>query len=245
MDYQEARKIASDAATWYFQNGINTIPNFNISKKSAKQPKFKDELWAKLMTEAIKSFHDGLDIQASSDLNRDMFEKAVNVVGSDAFRDIALIVTAAGARRPIEEELQQSFEQMQQPGTGEGQAFTGVEGLSGLISNNADAQAYGQASTIIMQVESAAPNQGTYHQSAQQLQNIAKTQGLSQPFARALSSLGAEYMKMADELTRQSGEGQQQGGGMGTSGLPTGVRIGFRLRAVAARRRIIKEALNG
>jgi hypothetical protein len=250
MNYKEARKLAADTATWFFQNGTHLAPTIaTLKKESASPPKFSEQMWAKLMTEAIVSFHEGLDLEPSNrraSNGKELFDAAVDLVGPKAFHDMAFMVSAAGARRPIEEELEQSFEQMTAPGGGGEEGFTGVEGLSGLISTDADAKAYGQASTIIMQVESAAPSQGTYHQSAQQLQGIASSGGLSQPFARALSSLGAEYMVLADELTRQSGEGQQPSGGPGTSGLPTGIGIqGFRQRAIFARKQIIEEALNG
>lgn len=246
MDYKEARQLASKTATWFFQNNLAQVSGLPFVKESDIKPKMSDAMWAKLMTEAILSFHEGLELdpegrRASNESY--LYDSAIDFVGSDAFRDIAFIVSAAGTRRPIEQEIEQSFETIQQQPGGEARGFSGPEGLAGLIATDADAKAYGSASTIIMQIESAPPEQGLYHQSAQQLQQISKTQGLSQPFARALASLGAEYMAMADELTRQSGEGQVPGGaGPGVSGLPTGVHIGHRLRLIALRKRIIKEA---
>lgn len=245
MNYEEARQLAVKATTWFFQNHLAQAPTFPFIKESNRKPKMSDAIWAKLMTEAILSFHEGLDLESEKRRASNesyLYESAIDFVGSDAFKDIAFIVSAAGARRPIEQEIEQSFETMQQQ-PGEARGFTGPEGLAGLISTDADAKAYGNASTIIMQVESSPPEQGLYHQSAQQLQQISKTQGLSQPFARALASLGAEYMSMADELTRQSGEGQPTGvAGPGISGLPTGVHIGHRLHLIALRKKIIREA---
>lgn len=246
MNRKEARQLAVETATWFFENHLSQAPSLPFIKESGQKPKMSDAMWAKLMTEAILSFHEGLEIESEGRRASNesyLYESAIDFVGPEAFRDIAFIVSAAGTRRPIEQEIEQSFETMQQQPGGEARGFSGPEGLAGLIATDADAKAYGSASTIIMQIESAPPEQGLYHQSAQQLQQISKTQGLSQPFARALSSLGAEYMAMADELTRQSGEGQQPGGaGTGISGLPTGVRIGHRLRLIALRKRIIKEA---
>jgi hypothetical protein len=250
MNHVEARKLVANTAIWYFQNNIDLTSQVPlINKNSSSKPKFSDEIWAKLMTEAIVSFSQGLENKIGNrkaKVNRANLEAAINLVGADAFRDIAFLVSAAAYNQPVDTSVDQAFQQMQGPG-GEGTEFTGVEGLSGLIATNADAKAYGQASQIIMAVEGSAPNQGLYHESAQKLQTIAKTPGLSKPFAMALSSVGAEYMKAADELTRQSGQGQQPGMGVGTgvSGLPTGVRIGLRNRVILARKRIIRELLNG
>lgn len=246
MNRKEARKLASDTVVWFFENNLKqATDNYLFTKKSDRKPKMSDAMWAKLMTEAILSFHEGLNIEPEGNRVANesyLYNSVVDFVGEDAFKDIAFIVSAAGARRPIEQEIEQSFKTMQQQ-PGEATGFTGPEGLAGLIATNEDAKAYGSASTIIMQIESSPPEQGLYHQSAQQLQQISKTPGLSQPFARALASLGAEYMSMADELTRQSGEGRQPGmAGPGISGLPTGVHIGHRLRLIALRKRIIKEA---
>lgn len=249
MDRQEARRLASDAAVWYFTNNLGKeSSNLEISKESSYKPKMSDNIWAQLMTEAILSFYDGLDLEPENKrANKDkvLFNEAVGLVGADAFRDMAFIVSAAGVRRPIEEEVEESFQTLQQAPGGVGTAFEGAAGLSGLITTDADTQTYGQASTIIMQVESSAPSQPLYHESSKKLTDLSATQGLSPPFSRALASLGAEYLRFADELTQQQASETPIGiapSGVGVSGLPTGVAIAHRQRLIAIRKRIVKEA---
>jgi len=231
MNFEQARKVAFDLA--HFQFSLNSPNTIKTSKSNIK---LTDEMWTSLMLEAISSFYDGVEGNTPVRLAVKS-DDIIKIFGVDVIDTIRSIIVHADGNRPIGDELEQSFQQIQQ-GQGEAKGFIGAEGLAGLISNTADSQAYGQASTVIMNVESAAPNQGLYHQSAQQLQTIAKTPGLSQPFAMAVSSLGAEYMQLADQLTRQSGEGQQPSTGTGISGLPTGVRIGR--RAIVARQNIIQ-----
>lgn len=249
MNHNQARQLASDTVTWCFKNDIDTSRNVaQISKESKLDPKFSDGMWARLMTEAIVSFHKGLELEPSghrANSDKNSLNDTIDLVGSKAFHNIAFIVSAAGARRPIEQEIEQSF--VEAPiNQGAGEAFTGIEGLTSLISTSEDANAYGAVSTIFVQMQTTPVSQGIYHQSAQQIQEISKTPGLSQPFAKAIASLGAEYMQLADELTRQSGDGQQQGADVGTSGLPTGVQVqGFHRKVVQACRRIVQESLDG
>ena len=59
-----ARKLAGDMAVWYHQNSIGDTFNINslpFHKESHSNPKYSDELWAELMTDAISSFNQGLE----------------------------------------------------------------------------------------------------------------------------------------------------------------------------------------
>ena len=250
MNKTQARKIASQTVVWYFNNVKREVPGLPIDKVSQRAPRFSNEMWARLMTEAILSFHKGLEEQVGTDGHRvanltpeKLFKIAVDAVGQDAFETMAYLVAAAGTKIAIDE-VDQAFQTAQQPQQPAPQpGVRGPEDLSTLLETQQDAQVYGKASTIIMQVESAAPSQGVYHQSAQQLQQFAKTPGLSKPFATALSSMGAQYMQLADQLTRESAQGATPGTtGPGISGLPTGVHIGWRQKVIAIRKRAVAEA---
>lgn len=242
MNHKDARQLASDMAVWYFQNGLHLQPRaVSLNKQSAAKPRYSDKMWAKLMTEAIISFNEGLDLdpEMRHANKKQLFDAAVDAVGLDAFQEIAFIVSAAGARRPIEEELEQSFEQMQQqPGQSQ---ISSIQDLGNYVTNEMDQYVYSEVSKN-KDVNDPNITQSEAHNLTGYLQQVVQTAaGISQPFSQALSSLGAAYQIKADELTRSSGFGNVgPGGETGTSGLPTGVRIGLMRSLARIRHRAAK-----
>ena len=101
MDIKEARQLASTTAIWYHQNNIGNT--FNLRSASPKNsPKFSDEIWARLMAEAILSFNDGLESVISPSgrvASKDLFDTVNDLVGQEAFQTIAMIVSAASAHK--------------------------------------------------------------------------------------------------------------------------------------------------
>lgn len=227
MDIREARQLASETAVWYHQNNIGNTINQRIAAPG-KNPSFSDEIWARLMAEAILSFSDGLESRVDHCGGRvavkKLFDKANNIVGPEAFQTIAMVVSAAETRRPIEEEVDVALQETDQPSTQQSfvdsQTFMPAVDLSGYLVNDADRQVYGQFSSWLMQMTSQPITQGAMHKATKFLQDLAKTPGLSQGFSYVLSSMGTEYQMLADKYTRQSGEGQFQGGD-----LPTGIQV--------------------
>jgi len=102
MDYKAARKLASDMSIWFFQNN-STVNKLSNIKQSDKNLSMSDISWAELMTEAIVSFYDGLELdnKKASNQNEETYNKVVSIVGSDAFNNIAFIVSAARIRGSI------------------------------------------------------------------------------------------------------------------------------------------------
>lgn len=208
MDSEQARYLMSKMAIWYHHNKIGDT----ISKKAdgSNKQKYSEALWAKLLTEAVISFHNGLEDRIDPPNRRvakELFDNANNLVGDEAFQTIAMLISAAGAK------VAQNYV--------DPQSFLPAIDLSGYLSTEADRNAYGQFSTWLMQISSQPVTQGTMHQATKYLQDLAKTSGLSDGFAYVLSSMGTEYQQLADQYTRQSGEGQYAGEGE----LPTGIQI--------------------
>jgi len=237
MELKEARKLASKAAIWYHQNNIGRNANQRVAGQPKKSPKFSDDVWARLMAEAVLSFHDGLEDRIDPrdrTAMKALFDRANDFVGQEAFQVIAMVVSAAGAQRPMEEEVETALDQMQQsPGQQSSfldpNSFLPAVDLSGYLTNDADNQAYGKFSSWLMQMSGQPITQGAMHQATKYLQDLAKTPGLSQGFAYVLSSMGTEYQMLADKYTRESGQGQFQGGG----DLPTGIQIQGKKATVA------------
>lgn len=232
MDIRKAAELAREASIWYHTNNIDDTSLFIASGST----QHSSDLWARLLAEAVMAFHNGLENHGDMPdhaATKALHDRAVCMVGRDAFETIAMVVSAAGTQRPIEQELDTAVDQMQQnPGTTNSfvdpQSFLPAIDLSGYLVNQADQQAYGQFSSWLMNVSSQAITQGAMHQATKFLQDLSKTQGLSQGFAFVLSSMGTEYQMLADKYTRQSGEGTFQGGG-----LPTGVQIQGKRQTIA------------
>jgi hypothetical protein len=238
ISQEAARKLAVEAVHWFFENKSN-LDQVDLKVASGKTPRFSDEAWARLMTEAISSFYEGLELEPEDRriASKELRQKAIEFVGPDAFKTVAFIVAAAGVRRPIEEEVEQSFEQIQQqPGQAQ---LNSVQDLANYVTNEMDQYVLDEVSKI-KDVNDPSISQSEAHNNNTFIQQLTRSSsGISQPFAQALSSLGAAYQIKADELTRSSGFGTV---GPGASGLPTGVHIG-ELRQMLAR--ILRRAARG
>jgi len=86
------RKVANDVVKWYFDH-------YDADKTASSGLKHSEDKWAELLISAISSFNKGLedthfDRQASVD-------DVVDMVGSNAFNMIAMLVVAQHTHRLI------------------------------------------------------------------------------------------------------------------------------------------------
>lgn len=99
MNYKQAVKLTDDAITWFFNCATEDMIPFY--KQSSNNPKYSDEIWARLMVDAISAFHEGLEDRIEPEgrvaSNNDLYDSAVDISGSDAFEVIALLVSATGS----------------------------------------------------------------------------------------------------------------------------------------------------
>ena len=206
ISHKKAHNLTIGAVHWFFNNKSDlSLIDLKV-KTSANNPKYTDEVWARLMTEAISSFYDGLDLDPENrraSKTECVCERAINLVGAEAFKTIAFLVSAAGVRRPIEEEVEEAFEGIQAPGEQYG-IQTPWQNLPDYIVNDADQQIWGQVSSYLSQMASARQTQVSSQNTAQTLQRLSTTPGVSQEFAQALAGVGAQYQIQADETARES-----------------------------------------
>ncbi len=226
---ESARGLLNRIAKWYFTTdaGKNFDPDkLPITKVSNKKTDYSDDIWVKLMTDAIMSFNQGLEQiidpearRASSD--RVLFEDAVSLVGSEAFNTIAFLVSAAGTDTQVRRELDVIYQQVD-PTT--------------LLKTIEDKQTYNQAAQIIANETFFWDSQPQVFDAHKQLQAMSTTQGLSPELARYIGAISAMYMRRADELTRESGAQPSTPGG----DLPTGVSIQGRRKHVRCARSFLR-----
>ena len=208
VDRLVARRLAIIAARHYFESDIDATfyPDNLTAKRSSSVPKHQSDIWARLLTEAIISFNQGLedridpeDRRASNDLA--LYNQAKALVGDEAFNVIAYLVATAGieAQRrtfddlpDVEQKLQQLEKQM-----------GGVDPVS-LVQSEIDRKVIGPASSLLVNEWNFLDNQGEVQSAAQKMQQFSATQGLSPELARFLGQKGAYYQILADALTRQS-----------------------------------------
>jgi hypothetical protein len=69
LNHQQAVKLVEKAVDWYINSDIknNEIP---LYKQSNRDPRYTEEIWAKLMVDAISAFSQGLDSEIEPDNNR-------------------------------------------------------------------------------------------------------------------------------------------------------------------------------
>jgi len=105
LNYKQAVKLTEETINWFFNcTSEDAVP---FHKQSNKDPKYSDEIWARLMVDAISAFHQGLEDRIEPEgrtaSNIDLYDSAIDMVGSDAFEMIAFLVAAAGSDRPKQE----------------------------------------------------------------------------------------------------------------------------------------------
>jgi len=104
LNEKQAAGLLNKLTAWYFNNNINksirrdALP---FQKESQGGPNHSSDMWAKLMTDALVAFSEGLDDQIEPDNRRASYDAAVEMVGSEAFSTIAFIVSAAGTQLPL------------------------------------------------------------------------------------------------------------------------------------------------
>jgi hypothetical protein len=218
------QQAMNELACKYFRNGDRGF-NPKFDKMAAISPKFPEEIWAQLMVEALAGFNEGLENRIDIEDHRaaqKLHEDATNLVGPEAFHTIAFLITAQ-QERDIPG-FEQAFQRAQEPVQELGIQTPELD-LTLYLQNDVDRQVYGQYGTYIADIMNRPMTQQLASHTRQYLQQLSKTTGLSREFASAMGSLGAEYQKIEDQLTRQSAEGlvQEQLPG----GWETGVEEGL------------------
>lgn len=211
MDKAAAQVVANKTIKWYHTNN-QSINNFKFpfTAKSANKPKFSDEIWAMLLTEAIQSFNEGLEgidpepRRASVKDQRKLYQSAVDFVGEEAFKRFAYLVAASPR---IAQNLSTEIEKA-------------LEVASQSLQNEMDQQVFGMVSSTIMNSSMKELNQGENHQMGSAMQHYAQYPGLSPAFASSVASIGAQYLEIANNMTRES-----VGPAPSSGDLPTGVSI--------------------
>ena len=211
MNKAAAQTVANKTIKWYHKNN-KSINNFKFPfiAKSANKPKFSEEIWAMLLTEAIQSFHEGLEgvdpepRRASVKDQRKLYQSAVDFVGEEAFKHFAYLVAASPRiAQNLSTEIENAWE---------------VSSKS--IQNEMDQQVYGMVSSTIMNSSMQDLNQAQYHEMGSAMQYYSKYPGLSPEFASSVASIGAQYLQVANDMTRES-----VGPAPSSGDLPTGVSI--------------------
>jgi hypothetical protein len=104
LNTEQAAGLLNKLTAWYFNNNIDkTIRRdaLPFQKESQNRPNYSSDMWAKLMTDALVAFSEGLDDQIEPDNRRASYEAAVELVGSEAFNTIAYLISAAGTQLPL------------------------------------------------------------------------------------------------------------------------------------------------
>lgn len=211
LNHSKLIQLTNNTLHWYFDGG-HKYNNLKFDKIANTNPKHSDEMWAQLMIDAISSFHDGLEGRIEDDNYRvaqhevELYKKAVNLVGDEAFNIIAFLVSAADimVKRPIE-------------------MFMRLFSEEDLIKNETDTGVYPQAMAIIGNESQIWNNQEAVFKAYKDLQPIARTPGISQELMNFISHIAAMFMVRADELTRPSDSMAIGTGGMSGRGMPTGI----------------------
>jgi hypothetical protein len=153
------------------------------------------------------SFNQGLEDRVDPEDKRaskndlELYNRAVDLVGNEAFSVFAYLVAAAGveAQRRTFDDLPQIEQQLQQLE----KAMGGIDPVS-LIKSEIDQRVIGPASSILVNEWNFLDNQGEVQSASQKIQQLSATQGLSPELAKFLGQKGTYYQIIADALTRQS-----------------------------------------
>lgn len=193
--------MMSEAARYYHTNNIKTT--FNKDASTDRNPKYSDDIWASLMTEAILSFSDGLEnklepITTKTALN--LYNSAANIAGDEAFNAIAYLVASNGVK------LSQ----------------LGVDPLGQASTLFLEAQNLSQDTSAM---EQGRTDPSTGYTRIWEIQQELQKLGIDyKELAEQIGGYAAEVQELLNALTAYSPQ-TGAGGGTGMTGLPTGVQF--------------------
>jgi len=101
---KQAAGLLNKITAWYFINGVDENARRDalpVLKDAQKQPNYTSDMWAKLMTDALVAFSEGLDDKLEPENRRASFDAAVEMIGTEAFNTVSFILATAATQLPI------------------------------------------------------------------------------------------------------------------------------------------------